>query len=391
MDDPFDEIRRQQERLNELLRPSRQIQEEILRSYAPIQQLSESLRAVTDGLVAKGVPVELLRSMKGIGKSELADFACMGALTSAQRELTSLTEAIREQSRWIEEASGLSVVRDHWVLSDPKALAAIEMLTASRRTLLQEDRWLGPRPLPLVATDVLHAGRSEWALAFEGTPSDHACLRHFAAATADVIEGVAAVESDALVTVAPGDAARGAATVARVLSAEVAPTSETSTLQFDDGDRASAFSDLLVVFDVLEIASTRTARPLFGGGWVWITRAGLVIVDPRRLAEERFGAAVRCLHDAFVDGLQKADPALAARVPGFFRTTVKGLRDTLAAHAPEAAVQHSRIAANLQEREKWLREFIGRVPVSEEEWLQALGALLRLAANAAIEFRSTLG
>lgn len=44
MGDPFDEIRRQQERINELLGPSRRMQEDILRSYAPIRQMELSLQ-----------------------------------------------------------------------------------------------------------------------------------------------------------------------------------------------------------------------------------------------------------------------------------------------------------------------------------------------------------
>ena len=93
MSDLFDEIRRQQERINELLGPSRRIQEEILRSYAPIRQLEEALRSVTDSLVAKGVSEDMLRSMEKIGRVDLADFSHIASFTAMQRDTLKISDA----------------------------------------------------------------------------------------------------------------------------------------------------------------------------------------------------------------------------------------------------------------------------------------------------------
>ena len=111
MGDPFDEIRRQQERINELLGPSYRIQEEILRSYAPIRELTESLRSVTDSLVVNGITEDVFRSIAKIGRLDLADFDSVGALTAASRDIAAATEASWRTSQ-VTAAAPSSVASD---------------------------------------------------------------------------------------------------------------------------------------------------------------------------------------------------------------------------------------------------------------------------------------
>ncbi len=387
--DPFDEIRRQQERINELLDPSYRIQEEILRSYAPIRDLTESLRSVTDTLVVKGIAEDFLRSMATIGQVDLADYGSIGALTAESRDISAATEAVRQQSRWIEEVAGLSALKIPAKFHDHTALAAIEKLAASKDVLLDASRWMTPRPFSSAVTDILHAGRSEWVLTQLGVPREEASVISLARASGDVAEAVAAFRKDSEVSVEPEDARRDASAVARVLTEELLlPTPEGQLLDLDG--HHDAFGSLETIADVLRILETHAGRPLFGGHGAWLMGAGLAVVSPRRAAEDRFDAAAKLLYDAFVAGLEHADTALGEIAPDFFRQTVRGLRDTSAAHAPEASRPHARIVANLRERERHLRSLVGRVPATEAEWLEALVVLLRKAATAALEFRDGL-
>lgn len=391
MGDPFDEIRRQQERINELLGPSYRIQEEILRSYAPIRELTESLRSVTDSLVVNGITEDVFRSIAKIGRLDLADFGSVGALTAASRDIAAATEAVRQQSRWIEEVSGLMTLKVPASFRGHTALAAIEKLAASKDVLLDANRWMTPRPFSSAVTDILHAGRSEWALTQLGVPRDEASFVHLARASGAVAEEIAAFRNDSDFSVEPEHARREASAVARVLTEELLLPTLPECRSLDQDDQDEAFRNMDTIADVLRILESHTGRPLFGGHGAWLMGAGLAVVNPVRTAEDRFDAAVKLLYDAFVAGLEHADAALCETAPDFFRQTVRGLRDTSAAHAPEASRPHARIVANLRVRERHLRSLVGRVPATEAEWLEALAVLLSKAASAALEFRDGLG
>lgn len=389
-DDVLKELRRQQEWINDFLEPSRRMQEEILRSLAPVMQIKDSLRMVTDNLASMGVTGDILRSMEKIGRVELADYSSIAALSAAERDLAGVTDAIKQQSRWIEETSGLSLAKDKWILADSGALAAIEKLAASQNALLDASRWLIPRPLSSAITDILLAGRSEWALSFRRVSKDEARVEHVSRASERVIGELASIEDDAVIAVPPGDAKREATSVARLLSERVLLSPRGEGPLLIGYEEVEAFGHVRTIFEVLRFLSSRSAKPLYGGFGVWLMGAGLDIVDRQRPAQDRFNSAVTSLHDAFIDGVRNADATLAAKVPDFFLRTVRGLRDTSAAHIPEAAMKHPRIVPNLRERERHFQSLVGKVPVSEIEWLAALGVLLRMAAEAAIEFRDRL-
>jgi hypothetical protein len=386
-DDFLKELRRQQEWINKILEPSRRMQEEILRSLAPVKQLEESLRMVTDSLVSKGVTGDILRSMEKIGGVELADFASIAALTAAERDLAGVTDAIKQQSRWIEEASGLSFEKDKWILADSGALAAIEKLAASQNALLDASRWLTPRPLSSAITDILHAGRSEWALSFPRISEDPERVKDLSRASGELIAKLASIEDDAEIAFQPEEAKREATAAARVLSERSLLRGE-GLLLVDE--QAEAFIHLRTIAAVIRYLETRSAKRLYGGFGAWLMGAGLEIVDRGRPAKDRFDSAVALLHDAFIDGVKNADAALTAKTPEFFLRTIRGLRDTSVAHAPEAAVNHPRIVPNLRERERHFEALGSKVPASEIEWLAVLGILLRMAAAAAIEFRDSV-
>lgn len=392
MDAVLDEFRRQQERIDEILGPSRRMYEECLRPLASIGLLEDQFKEIAGRATLDG-PVhvqEVLRSMAKIGQADLADYSSIIALTTTAREFSAVTEAVRQQSRWIEEVSGLSVLKNLSSFSDPTSLAALEKLAASRDALLDASRWMVPRSFSSVLTDILHAGRSEWALTQLHDPKDRASIVLLARASGEVAERVATFRNDSEVSFEPEAFGREASAVARVLAEEalIPPLPERQLL--DREDRAEAFRHLETIADVLRILETRAGRPLFGGFGAWLMGAGLAVANPGRVAEDRFDAATKLLHDAFVAGLGRADAALSASAPVFFLQTVRGLRDTSAAHAPEASRPHAKIVKNLRERERHLRALGGKVPVTEGEWLATLGVLLRMAAAAAIEFRDSL-
>lgn len=270
-DDVLKDLRRQQERINDFLQPSRRMQEEILRSLAPVMQIKESLRMVTDNLASMGVTWDILRSMEKIGRVELADFSSIAALTAKERDLAGVTDAIKQQSRWIEEASGLSFAKDKWILADSGALAAIEKLAASQNALLDASRWLTPRPLSSAITDILHAGRSEWALSFSRVSEAPERVKELSRASEELIGKLASIEDDAEIAFRPEEAKWEATAVARVLSEmSLLPSRGEGLLLVDE--QAEAFSHLRTIAEVIRYLETRSAKRLYGGFGAWLMR-----------------------------------------------------------------------------------------------------------------------
>lgn len=387
---PFDEIRRQQERINELLGPSRRLQEEILRSYTPIQELERSLRAVTDGLVAKGVSEDFLRSMEMIGRVELQDFSHVADLIAMQRDSLKVADAIKQQTLWIEEASRFTTDASERLLR-AGAFAAIEKLAAGQSALLDAERWLLPRPISSALTDVLYAGRSAWALSLPGMNVDAASLDHLARISEEVISALAVGDADEVIDVPPDAATAGGESVsALLLERSLAPPGVTRPATTTRPAGGEAIDAVKTISQAIRFVETRAAKLPLGGFAGWAMGAGLEIVDDRRSAEDRFDSAVATLHDVFVDGVWNADQALAAMVPTFLKRTVAGLRNKSSAHAVEAAVRSERIATNLRERERLFESIGCAVPITEDEWAEALVLLLRRAAEAAVEFRNAI-
>ncbi len=390
MYDPLGELRRQQERINELLGPSRRIQEEILRSYAPIRQLEDALRAVTDGLVAKGVSEDMLRSMEKIGRVELADFSHIASFTAMQRDTLKISDAITQQTRWIEEASLLSTDASEKIRG-AGAFAAIEKLAAGQAALLDAERWIAPRPISSALTDVLYAGRSAWTLALPGADINAASVEHLAQLSEAVITAIADSDGEAEVEVPPDAALAGSESVSVVLLSRSRELTVYSGATNAAGPTSGAAIDALkTISQVIRFIEPRAATVPLGKFAGWAMGAGLEIVDDRRSAEDRFDSAVEMLHDIFFDGLRNADRALARLLPAFLKRTVVGLRNNSSAHAPEAAVRAERIEANLREREGLFESLGCAVPVTEDEWASALVLLLRAAAIAAVEFRDAV-
>lgn len=390
MSDPFDEIRRQQERLNDFLGPSRRAQEEILRVYAPMLELEGQMRAVTDSLVLKGVAEDVLRAWKMIGQTELADFRHVESLLAAHRDALKVAEAVRQQSRWIEEA--IRPITDATEsLSRQGALAAVEKLVASKAALLDEQRWLSPRPVSLALVDVLYAGRTVWALSCAGTNADATVLDQIARVSESVIEALAAEGGDEVIDVPPEAASAGAQSVAITLSERTPVGGDLrDSSAVGKVDEAASFRAVKTIAGVIRYVETNAAKPLLGGFGGWAMAAGLEIVDPGRSAEDRFDSAVSILHDVFVDGVRRADATLAFALPSFFKRSVYDLRNKSTAHTVEAAYSAERIATNLRERRRAFETLCGGVPATEEEWAEALRILLRKAAEAAVEFRDAI-
>lgn len=113
-------------------------------------------------------------------------------------------------------------------------------------------------------------------------------------------------------------------------------------------------------------------------------------MNSNRTERDRFCSVVSACHDLFVDGLGNADREIAKKCPIFFRETIRDLRDTLCAHAPEAAKPAQWVAANIKKRDGRLREISGKVPVTEAEWKAARHELLRKAAAEALVFRGLI-
>jgi hypothetical protein len=133
------------------------------------------------------------------------------------------------------------------------------------------------------------------------------------------------------------------------------------------------------------------AGPVVAGGYcAWALGQGLELMDSERSPRDRFGGLVRLLYDFFVEGVNRAGQKLKPSRPQFFSVTINDLRNTEAAHTPETANKAVRVAVNLELRERRLKEIVGKVPVTSEEWAEALINLLQKAAEAAKEFRDRL-
>jgi hypothetical protein len=392
--DVFDDLRRQREEFERLLEPYRRQHEEILRSLAPVRELQESLRRVTEGLYTRGGADDLLRSMAKIGQPELADFKCLAALAAPSRELTEVSEAIKQQSRWITEAFQLTTGFEKRTAAEATSLAAFEKLVASQSALLDPEMWRTPRPFWPAMTDIFHVGRSEWAVTFPTGSRDVDLIVRLTRASEEVTAKLAAISGSSLVFIRPEDAKGQASAVANVLREALSSFrtegGEGARVGLDAPDEAEAFRNFRMIIEVVGCVEDRAGKRIGAGYCGWLAKYTLDVLDASRSSRDRFCSVVDACHDMFVDGVENANRSIAKKSPRFFRETIKDLRDTLSAHAPEAAKPAQWVADNLRKREWRLLEVCGRVPVTEAEWRAALHLLLEKAAAAAIEFRDAL-
>lgn len=217
-DDVLKELRRQQERINEILEPSRRLQDEIRRSIAPVWELEEALGRATERFRAMGAPDDLLHSMARIGPSDLADFRTITALTASNREFAEISEAIRRQSQWIGETYKLPIEIEKLTAAEATSLSALEKLAASQSALLDPQRWQEPIPFSSAITDIFHMGRSAWALAIPSVLPSSGLLEKLTRASEEMTARFAAISDSALVSIRPEDAQRQAAAVALALA-----------------------------------------------------------------------------------------------------------------------------------------------------------------------------
>ena len=340
---------------------------------------------------------DLNRAMHAVAAPQFHDFAAVHALANPiGRDFEETIRAITAQTKWIEEA--YRSITHPAVEIQAAAVAAIEKLVGSRTLALDEFTWSNPRPFGHALNDILYAGRSSWALRYSWSAASpnatKAAVARVVREGEHVITEFAKADPGADQLIAAPEAEREAEGVSEVLAERVVKYSKTepsaSPLIQPDAAAIVSIGFLTTVAEVMRVVETRAGKPVAGRYCAWAFGAALEAMDEERTPKDRFEGLVRFFHDFFVDAVDRADQSLRAVRPAFFSETIRDLRHTESAHAPEASNKPTRIAENLDLREKRLTELAGKVPATTDEWRLALGKLLRKAAEAAVEFRDRL-
>lgn len=393
----FDQLQRQAREMEQFFRPYRDLHEQLLKSLAPSLQTSGLLRDIPALLAGLPSQKDLLASFQPTAGPRLTDFASVeGLLNPHVRDLQRTFEAFSAQTRWIEEAVRLATRPRQELANIHAGFAAIEKLAASRSALFDKANWVSPRPFGSALTDILYAGRSSWALIYAGTPAPRQTeekVTRVARESEVVIAEFAKASEGAEQRIPAAEARREATAVSEFLSertAESAEPSLSSPIAVPEPILIGSLGLLVTLAEVMQIVETRTGKAIAGGYSAWALRRGLHLMDGNRSPQDRFGGLVRFLYDFWVEGVDHAEQKLRDCRPHFFSVTIRDLRNTDAAHTPETSNKVARVAVNLELRERRLKEIAGRVPVTSDEWAQALISLLGRAAEAAKEFRDRL-
>lgn len=397
MKEYFDQLQSQVQEMERLFKPYGDMHEQLLKSLAPSLKtagLFTDVPAVLAGLPSQR---DLLALYQAAVSPRLTDFAVVEGLLGPQvRDLQKTLEAFSAQTRWIEEAVRVATRPTQEIADIAVSIAAIEKLGASRNALLDAAAWVNPRPFASALTDILHAGRSSWALSSFGTSASgqtEGRVGRVARESEVVVAEFARASGDGEQQIPSTEAQQEVVGVSELLSERTANSGEpnsSSPITAPDRVLIGSLGLLVTLAEVMRLVETRAGQAVAGGYSTWALGRALELMDGKRSPQDRFGSLVRFLYDFFVDGVNRAGQTLKVSRPLFFSGTINDLRNTDAAHTPETATKLVRVAVNLELRERRLREIAGKVPVTSEEWAQALINLLQRAAEAAKEFRDRL-